>query len=123
MFKELPFPFHDNEFPADLGAVVMRTVLDGQRPGLHVAHFPDGGGWAAGDGVGDPNEPGAVIATHIWHAIEKDSRIREVASLPPGQQANRSELSPARLGCSALSSRCHDPPDSAGLIAPQRSVL
>jgi hypothetical protein len=65
----------------------MKTVLDGSRPALHVAHFPDGD-WAIGDGD-DPNALGSCIATHIWHAIERNSSIKELASMPPGHAADR----------------------------------
>ena len=43
MFQYLPWPFPDNQFPADLGAVVMRSVLDGVMPALQVLHDPEGG--------------------------------------------------------------------------------
>jgi hypothetical protein len=79
--------FPNDEFPAQLGAVVMKAVLDGGRPALHVAHFPDGE-WAIGDGE-DPNVPCSCIATHIWHAIERNSSIRALASMPPGRAAHR----------------------------------
>ncbi len=87
MVRVLSWPFPGGDFPAELGAVVMRTVLDGSRPVLQVAHFPDGA-WAIGDGD-DPNAPEACVATHIWHAIERNSSIRELASMPPGHVADR----------------------------------
>jgi hypothetical protein len=87
MVQFMPWPFTNGEFPARLGAVVMKTVLDGSRPALHVAHFPDGS-WAIGDGD-DPNAPDSCVATHIWHAIERNSSIRELASIPPGHVADR----------------------------------
>lgn len=43
MFQSLPWPFPQNRFPAQLGAVVMRTVLEEQWPALQVVHFPDRG--------------------------------------------------------------------------------
>jgi hypothetical protein len=91
MFRELPWPFENDEFPAQLGAVVMRTVLDGELPALQIVHFPDNG-WAVADGVNDPNEPGAFLATHIWHAIEQNSSLAGLASLPPGYEANRAAV-------------------------------
>jgi hypothetical protein len=87
MLQYMPWPFPNNEFPRQLGAVVMKTVLDGSSPALQVAHFPDGA-WAIGDGD-DPNAPGACVATHIWHAVERNSSIRELASMPPGHIADR----------------------------------
>jgi hypothetical protein len=38
MFQYLPWPFPSNKFPADLGAVVMLSVLEGVRPALQVLH-------------------------------------------------------------------------------------
>jgi hypothetical protein len=87
MFQYMPWPFPNDEFPPQLGAVVMKTVCDGTGPALQVVHFPEGG-WAIGDGD-DPNAPGACIATHIWHAIECNSSITELASMPPGHAADR----------------------------------
>ena len=91
MFRHLPWPFRDNRFPLDLGATVQRTVLDGEMPALLVVHTV-GGDWAIGDGTNDPNIPGASVATHIWHAIDRNSSITGLAHLAPGQQARR--LSP-----------------------------
>jgi hypothetical protein len=88
MREFVPWPFTGDKFPLDLGAVVQRTVLDGIRPALLVAHFPNGA-WAIGDGVDDPNVPGASIATHIWHAIRQNSSIEALTSLPPGHEARR----------------------------------
>lgn len=88
MFQHLPFPFDGNEFPAALGAIVQRTVLDGVEPARVVIHAPDGS-WLVGDGVNDPNRPGVSVATHIWHAIERNSSLRSLASMPPGHIANR----------------------------------
>jgi hypothetical protein len=90
MFERLPFPFPGDGFPASLGAVVQRTVLDGREPAREVIHTEDGR-WAVGDGVNDPNEPGAAIATHIWHAIERNSSIADLATMQPGSIATRSE--------------------------------
>lgn len=91
MFRELPWPFDSDEFPAQLGAVVMHTVLNGELPALQIIHFPDNS-WAIADGVNDPNEPGACVATHIWHAIEQNSSLARLASLPSGHEANRAAV-------------------------------
>jgi hypothetical protein len=88
MVRYRPWPFPSGAFPDDLGAVVQLTVLNGSRPGLVVEHFEDGS-WAIGDGLDDPNQAGASVATHIWHAIERNSSIAGLASLPPGYGARR----------------------------------
>jgi hypothetical protein len=58
VFQHLPFPFEGGVFPEKLGAVVQRTVLDGHEPAREVVHADDGS-WLVGDGVNDPNPPGA----------------------------------------------------------------
>jgi len=88
MRRRVPWPFPGDGFPTDLGAVVQRTVLDGALPALTVAHSEDGD-WMVGDGVNDPNEPGATVATHISHVVERDQSVAALASLPPGKQADR----------------------------------
>jgi hypothetical protein len=54
-----------------------------------VVHALDGS-WLVGDGVNDPNETGACVASHIWHAIEKNTAIVELDDVPPGHMATRS---------------------------------
>ena len=88
MFQHRPWPFADDQFPRELGAVVQRTVLSGERPALVVIHTEDNG-WVVGDDTTDPNEPDACIATHIWHAIERNSSIAKLGNLAPGFQAKR----------------------------------
>jgi hypothetical protein len=84
-----PWPFAGNRFRAHLGAVVMQTALTGERPALQVVHFPDGD-WGVADGVGDPNEPGACVISHLRHVVERDASLEELASLAPGMVAERS---------------------------------
>ena len=88
MFRTLPWPFEADAFPASLGATVQRTVLDGRLPALVVGHTPEGD-WYVGDGVNDPNLPGACVATHIAHAIERNGSIAMLGRLPPGHEARR----------------------------------
>jgi hypothetical protein len=88
MSRFVEWPFADGQFPRRLGAVVMRSVLQGDRPALQVVHFPDGG-WAVADGVSDPNAEGATTVAHIWHILERDRTVLELASLPPGHVADR----------------------------------
>jgi hypothetical protein len=90
MFRTVPWPFTNGLFPARLGAVVQRSVLDGDEPARVVIHAEDGS-WLIGDGINDPNEGGASIATHIAHAIEHNSSINELVTLPPGHVAIRSD--------------------------------
>ena len=90
MRRRVPWPFPDGEFPEDLGAVVQRTVLDGKLPALLVAHSAEGD-WMVGDGVNDPSEPGATVATHMQHVVELDPSIGPLADLPPGRRADRED--------------------------------
>ena len=88
MFRQLPFPFPDDVFPDDLGAVVQLTVLHGLEPAREVVHAEDGS-WLIGDGVNDPNVEGACTVTHVRHVIERNSSIAALATLPPGHMARR----------------------------------
>ena len=90
MIRRLPFPFPGGRFPADLGAVVHRTVLAGDQPARIVVHTSEGD-WLVADGINDPNEPGASVATHLAHVIERNASIADLATLEPGQVAERSE--------------------------------
>jgi hypothetical protein len=89
MFRSLQWPYPGNEFPAHLGAVVQLTVANGDRPAREVTHWADGS-WTVGDGIDDPNVPGAVTVTHIAHAVAVDPSIRSLATMPPGHIAHRS---------------------------------
>jgi hypothetical protein len=74
VFRHLPFPFEGGVFPANLGAVVQRTVLLGHEPAREVIDADDGSG-AVADGVNDPNLPGVSVVTHIAHVIERNSSV------------------------------------------------
>lgn len=65
-------------------------MIEGDEPARVVIHTSDGD-WLIGDGVSDPNLPDAAIATHIWHAIERNSSIAGLADLAPGHMARREE--------------------------------
>ena len=88
LFQQMPFPFEGAGFLDRLGAVVQRTVLDGEQPAREVVHSADGS-WMFDDGINDPNGPGAVVATHIAHAIEYNTSIASLSTMPPGQMATR----------------------------------
>jgi hypothetical protein len=84
----MPFPFLDNTFPPNLGAVVQRTVLDGVEPARVVIH-DDEGDWVVGDAVNDPNQPGASVVACIAHIADHDQAVAELAVLPVGHVAER----------------------------------
>jgi hypothetical protein len=88
VFRDLPFPFPKDEFPSDLGAVIQRTVFNGDLPAREVVHDADNS-WAVGDGVNDPNEPGACVVGHMLHVVERNSSVASLASMPPGYIATR----------------------------------
>ena len=90
MFRHLPFPFAGGVFPPDLGAVIQRTVMVGDEPAREVVHTPDNS-WLVGDGVNDPNLPGASVVGHITHVLERNSSVAALASLPLGHIATRTE--------------------------------
>jgi len=86
----VPFPYEGDQFPPALGAVVLNTVLHGEQPAREVIHTP-AGDWCVGDGVNDPNVPGASTATHISHAVQRNSSIASLATMPPGHIAHRAD--------------------------------
>ena len=88
MHRTMSWPFDGDTFPPELGAVVQRTVLDGQLPALVVGHAADGD-WYVGDGINDPNVRGACVATHLHHVIDLDGSIGRLAVVPPGYEARR----------------------------------
>ena len=67
---------------------MQRTVLDGELPALLVVHTAEND-WCVGDGINDPNEPAAWVASHMKHVIERNSSVATLANLPPGHQAQR----------------------------------
>ena len=90
VFRSVDFPFPDDEFPANVGAVVQRTVLDGREPARVVIHDAEGD-WCVGDGINDPNERGACVVACLHCIVTADPAIASLATLPVGYQARRSE--------------------------------
>lgn len=88
MIRRMPFPFPDGRFPPELGAVIQRTVLDGLEPAREVIHDAEND-WVVGDGITDPNRPGASVASHIGHVVQRNSSVAALASLPLGHIATR----------------------------------
>src|SRR5262245_53655929 len=91
MFQFVDFPFPDDRFPAHLGAVIQRTVLDGVLPARYVAHSGDNS-WMVGDSFNDPNQEGANVAAHIRHVVDCDPSLEQLATLPVGFQALRKSI-------------------------------
>lgn len=88
--QHVPFPFQGESFPRDLGAVVQGTVLSGDVPAREVVHGADGS-WHVGDGVSDPDLPGASMITQISHAVRWNTSIAGLATMGPGHVAERSD--------------------------------
>ena len=82
------FPFTDGVFPADLGAFISRTVVEGRAAVLYVQHTHDNA-WVLTDAVGDPNEEDALVVACIWHAIDQDPTLESMSELPCGVEAVR----------------------------------
>src|SRR5437867_12108907 len=91
MFQHLPFPFKDGRFPPQLGAVVQTAVINGKEPARSVIHTDDNS-WLVGDGINDPNLPGAAVAFHMHHVLQTDPSLDELAGLPLGHIATRGDL-------------------------------
>ena len=90
MRRDLPFPYEGGKFPSRLGALIQGTVLSGDVPSRAVTHAPDGS-WIIGDGVSNPNLPGASVVNHISHAVQWNSSIADLATMEPGHIAERSD--------------------------------
>ena len=90
VLRHLSFPFPHDRFPAELGAVIQRSVLEGREPAREVIHTEDND-WAVGDGIDDPNQPGACVVAHLLHVIERNSSVAELATLPLGHIAVRTQ--------------------------------
>lgn len=88
VFRDLPWPYDGDRFPDNLGVVVMKSVLSGDRAVLQVGHFP-GGAWAVADGVDDPNLPGTAVVACMRHVVAQNSSIASLASMPAGFVADR----------------------------------
>ncbi|MBM2620981.1 hypothetical protein JIG36_36325 [Actinoplanes sp. LDG1-06] len=88
VFRYVPFPFPEGQFPHSLGAVVQRTVLEGVEPARQVFHTADNS-WNVGDGVNDPNEPGAVVVTCLRRLVDRDPSMAQLVDLPHGYEAYR----------------------------------
>jgi hypothetical protein len=91
IFRTRPFPFPGDRFPAALGAVIQRTVLDRLEPAREVIHCEDGA-WLIGDGVNDPNLDGACVAASIRHVADDDPTVEAMATLEPGHIAYRESV-------------------------------
>lgn len=90
MVRRPPFPYPGGRFPSELGAVIQRTVVEGREPARLVIHDGEGD-WMIGDGLTDPNAPGASVATHVTHVLALNPDLAELATMEPGHQAARSE--------------------------------
>ncbi|WP_327002690.1 hypothetical protein OHA72_47555 [Dactylosporangium sp. NBC_01737] len=86
LYRDVEFPFPGGRFPHQLGAVVQRTVSTGAEPAREVVHTDDNS-WLVGDGVNDPNQPGAVLIDSMSHLADDDPSIAELADMPPGHIA------------------------------------
>lgn len=86
--RDVPWPFLGGRFPENLGVVVQRTVLSGEQPARLVVHDSNND-WCVGDGVNDPNAPGASVIAHMTHVLALNSSATELASPPPGWAATR----------------------------------
>lgn len=87
MRTDIPWPFANDQFPDDLGVVVMNSVLDGRRPALQVVHF-ETGIWGVADAIDPPNVRN-MTATHLRHVLAGDPTIAGLATMQPGYQADR----------------------------------
>jgi hypothetical protein len=91
VFPRMPFPFPDGRFPPGLGALVQRTITDGELPALTVIHTGDNS-WVVLDGVNDPNLDGACVIDAMVHLVADDPSLAVVAGLDVGHRADREHV-------------------------------
>jgi hypothetical protein len=84
----LAVPLRRRRFPPQLGAVVQRTIVDGELPALTVMHTVENS-WVVLDGVNDPNLDGACIVDAMAHVVDDDPSLAVVATLAIGHRADR----------------------------------
>jgi hypothetical protein len=90
ILRGIPWPYPGSQFPAHLGIVIQRTVIDGEEPARSIVHDEDGD-WLASDGVNDPNQPNAAIVVCMHHLIDLDPSIAQLANMPRGTEAWRED--------------------------------
>jgi hypothetical protein len=88
LVRRLWWPYPGGRFPVNLGALVQRTILDGQEPVRVVVHdrVRD---WGVGDGIDDPDQPGASVVSSMWRLADADPTLQELATMAPGTLAYR----------------------------------
>src|SRR5215208_533501 len=91
IFQQVPFPFPDGRFPPQLGAMVQRTVADGELPALTVIHTVDNSSVVL-DGVNDPNLDGACVIDAMVHLVEADPSLAVLARLDVRHRADREHV-------------------------------
>ncbi|WP_051304963.1 hypothetical protein [Chitinilyticum litopenaei] len=74
--------------PENCATIVSRSIIEGKRPILLVAHDDDDHGWQFLDGVSEELDDLAIIALH--HILDFDPEMAELASLESGFEASRS---------------------------------
>jgi hypothetical protein len=83
------WPFENGEFPANLGVVAHRNLLEGAGQPRLVTHDQDGR-WQALDGI-TPAEPDHAVVACMRCLIELHPELAELADLPPGWAAEREQ--------------------------------
>ena len=77
------------EQPRDSAAISMSSIVHGGEPILFVSHDLDDHGWQF-LGIGDADEADACLIA-LEEAVELDRSVVELAGLPPGWRAWRTD--------------------------------
>ena len=80
------WPFED---PPNVAVFTQRTILEGGRPILLVVHDQEDGGWQFLDGDGVRMDAALIVS--LKKMLHHDASIAELADLPLGWQARRTE--------------------------------
>ena len=79
--------------PKNSAVITQRTIMDAGHPVLLVTHDADDHGWCFLDG--GPFDTAQALVVALSTVVDLDPTLIELADLPPGWQATRSQpLSP-----------------------------
>lgn len=74
--------------PTNCATIVSKSILDGSRPVLYIAHDEDDHGWQFLDAVSEELDDLAIVG--LGHVLDLDPTLAVLAHLQPGYHATRS---------------------------------
>lgn len=81
------------EFPRDLGVIACNCVIRGEKSVNFVSHASGDWQMYCDETTHDFEDPAVIEhelhVVHVWHLIERDDSLRELAGLPVDMGAER----------------------------------